>query len=853
MGGDAAAVVAGGIHRRIGRDGRWHTGMGGDAAGGRRRLAYARKQRFSHPFSLNRDHDLTSSCIHPPTKHCLFLLLTHARALRIFYAPPAAIRLPARSSTTGKWSSRASPRVRWPPWPHHLPTRTTIAAGPAHPRPLAAALPHRAAAGPTRPPSLPHRRRSRTPAPPPPCSRAPALPHRAAAGPACPRPLAAPPPPCSRAPALPRRAAAAVLPRALAPSPRRRRPCAPSPHRRRPRALAATMKTAKCWALLPARAGKLDGWYKKEVKVRCALLMQRHLPRRRQPDPSRGRPRRPNISVWKMLKRKRSTQRNRRIDDATRNTKKTKRTYCTRSSTKSKTICNRETTELLISGDLHVESNQGAWSEPSEEFASKLSESVVSLSLSNGHTVLFRCSGVGILCEGYASRILTSASLVKALNDKRKDHGNLKVEVHHGDCTTTGFLGEFDLDCNIATVNVRTPPNLRAVHLRLYGEFPPDCNVVAVGRDISGKLITTSGKLNCDLSGHLPSLMTTTCKISEVSEGGPLVDFDGNFLGVNLTRSTEGTLFVSEDGIIGQFCEFLIFLEDIEFPMSVSAGESSNGEMPNSDQEVHQDVLNEYQSGDLESLGYPEPPKSILNGEKRFFACTGSLIEWNGGTTILTAASLIRDSCIKNKIVENLRIEVLFPNKMVAEGTLQHYNLHYNIALVSVNYSCASQPVKLPDPGWPVDGQLLAVGYIFKSRKLMAARGYPISVISTHDCQSLFYTTCEITKAGIGGPLFYFDGKFLGMNFYHEYSGGSPFLPWSKILQVLESFKTKKTVADVGHDDYASCVVDWTLAGNRRDELNSWSVPLPFWCHKDLLKRYRRPPIPATRDWGLWE
>lgn len=30
---------------------------------------------------------------------------------------------------------------------------------------------------------------------------------------------------------------------------------------------------------------------------------------------------------------------------------------------------------------------------------------------------------------------------------------------------------------------------------------------------------------------------------------------------------------------------------------------------------VHQDLLNEFQLGNLESLGYPEPPKSMLNGE----------------------------------------------------------------------------------------------------------------------------------------------------------------------------------------------------------------------------------------------
>jgi hypothetical protein len=42
---------------------------------------------------------------------------------------------------------------------------------------------------------------------------------------------------------------------------------------------------------------------------------------------------------------------------------------------------------------------------------------------------------------------------------------------------------------------------------------------------------------------------------------------------------------------------------------------------------------------------------------KGFFACTGLFIEWNGGKTILTSASLLRESCYNDqKIVKNLRV-----------------------------------------------------------------------------------------------------------------------------------------------------------------------------------------------------
>ena len=41
--------------------------------------------------------------------------------------------------------------------------------------------------------------------------------------------------------------------------------------------------------------------------------------------------------------------------------------------------------------------------------------------------MLFACSGIAIEREGYHTRFLTSAKLASALNDKAKEHDNLKV------------------------------------------------------------------------------------------------------------------------------------------------------------------------------------------------------------------------------------------------------------------------------------------------------------------------------------------------------------------------------------------------------------------------------------------
>ncbi|XP_072150176.1 uncharacterized protein [Setaria viridis] len=136
----------------------------------------------------------------------------------------------------------------------------------------------------------------------------------------------------------------------------------------------------------------------------------------------------------------------------------------TGSSTENKTICKREeTTGLSISGNLYRDSNQGVWSDLSEEVAKELSKSVVSLALMDGDTVLFACSGIAVDCGEHATRFLTSASLVKALDVERKDHDNLKVQVRHFENVTTRFLGDYDLDQNIATVNVRNFTDMNGV------------------------------------------------------------------------------------------------------------------------------------------------------------------------------------------------------------------------------------------------------------------------------------------------------------------------------------------------------------------------------------------------------
>ncbi|CAM0147816.1 unnamed protein product [Urochloa decumbens] len=251
---------------------------------------------------------------------------------------------------------------------------------------------------------------------------------------------------------------------------------------------------------------------------------------------------------------------------------------------------------------------------------------------------------------------------------------------------------------------------------------------------------------------------------------------------------------------------------------------------------VYTHVLSKEQLGDLDSMGYPKPPTTMLddgtilvntfeetfgdiypkgvwrefskkvssnidryivalasfNGCRRSFACTGFLIEWNGSTTVLTSASSVRSSSDENRIDENLRIEVLLPSKRRIEGTLQQYSLHYNVALVSVK-DCR--------------------------------------VVRTLDCPCIVRSSCKITKTGIGGPLVNLEGEVIGMNFY-DTRIGTPFLLWSEIDSILAHFAeiSDSMAGGVGSDSEMNpAAVFWKMDGDHSDRLSRWPVPAPCW------------------------
>ena len=80
------------------------------------------------------------------------------------------------------------------------------------------------------------------------------------------------------------------------------------------------------------------------------------------------------------------------------------------------------------------------------------------------------------------------------------------------------------------------------------------------------------------------------------------------------------------------------------------------------------------------------------------------------------------------------------------DGILQHYDLKYNVAVVSIEVrSCHT--AKLDERSQTEVGtQVVALGRGFESGKLMATEGVALTGIRRSYCEELQMSTCKITK-----------------------------------------------------------------------------------------------------------
>ncbi|CAD6248496.1 unnamed protein product [Miscanthus lutarioriparius] len=486
----------------------------------------------------------------------------------------------------------------------------------------------------------------------------------------------------------------------------------------------------------------------------------------------------------------------------------------------------------------------------STNYAVDLSSLVVSIALFDGDKMLFACSGITIphgRTRQSLTRFVTSAHLVTQFNENRNKDDKLRVAVRLPNNTATdGFLGLYDKD--IAIVTCLGFLGVRPIDLDHKAKPFPGDSLKAAGRAFnSGSLMAMRGSLYQKRPlEHLNTWVSDSQDISKAVLGGPLLGCDNKILGINLDIYDPGDAilrytFLPMDLLCKRLKHFQIlnpkkldfrgytlpkdvlsvvpsgFMQTIcrlkshGYPIPPPLVLEFNGQLLNHFEECFGELLPwkgypyRHTPGGSEEGVWNQLPKEVVtdvsrrvvslasfNGYVRSFACTGLLIKWHGSkakhTVILTSASLVRGRCNEDCIDNSLTIEVFLPPNQRAGGTLEFYNLDYNIAIVSLkkNFNAICPDDIFIKSAQNTSKKVVAIGRDAKFGLLMAASGEVKrgNKGCKLDCKDVQLSTCKIKKAGIGGPLINLDGSFVGMNFW-EGSGVTPFLPRHKIVEVL--------------------------------------------------------------------
>uniref|UniRef100_A0A453LF57 Protease Do-like 14 n=1 Tax=Aegilops tauschii subsp. strangulata TaxID=200361 RepID=A0A453LF57_AEGTS len=188
-------------------------------------------------------------------------------------------------------------------------------------------------------------------------------------------------------------------------------------------------------------------------------------------------------------------------------------------------------------------------SESSKSLASEMNRSVVSLASFNGFAKKFACTGVFIECNACSATILTSASLVRVPGDAHMIDDTLRIEVClPNKFRVVGILKGYNLHYNVALVDIIGCWDPHAIQIS-GRPVTSSMDVIAVGclfayrklMAVEGKvLIGKQSKFDCT------ELCVSTCKITKAGIGGPLIDTDGNFVGMNFYDEEE-TPFLPRD------------------------------------------------------------------------------------------------------------------------------------------------------------------------------------------------------------------------------------------------------------------------------------------------------------------
>uniref|UniRef100_A0ACD5V254 Uncharacterized protein n=1 Tax=Avena sativa TaxID=4498 RepID=A0ACD5V254_AVESA len=171
-----------------------------------------------------------------------------------------------------------------------------------------------------------------------------------------------------------------------------------------------------------------------------------------------------------------------------------------------------------------------------------VSKSIASLSSYAGGKRIRVCSGF-VMCQTDntdTSMILTSATLVRSLNGDNNVITDVTVNVLLSDGRITdGHIFLVDFHYNVAVVKVAAEiPLLEVIHLK---DTTHNGAVLALGRAYEGgNLMFSRGQVvNQTSTFGCLELLVSSCKISMAGSGGPLVDYNGQVLGINFYEKNQ--------------------------------------------------------------------------------------------------------------------------------------------------------------------------------------------------------------------------------------------------------------------------------------------------------------------------
>ncbi|GJM85291.1 hypothetical protein PR202_ga01728 [Eleusine coracana subsp. coracana] len=146
------------------------------------------------------------------------------------------------------------------------------------------------------------------------------------------------------------------------------------------------------------------------------------------------------------------------------------------------------------------------------------------------------CTEIVIKNNMSGARILTSASLLRS-DDEDSNEVHLFVHVRLPDSSVElGWVARYDSPYDVIVVNMQYLSCIQVAGMDHHIQSGTRSKkVIAIGRVFeTGKLMASSGdltekrnKLSCI------DLRDPTCVITKAGIGGPLMDFDGQFIGMN--------------------------------------------------------------------------------------------------------------------------------------------------------------------------------------------------------------------------------------------------------------------------------------------------------------------------------